>query len=242
MNFKKPPIVEAVIGITIPMLPESAIADFRTANAELSSLGFELQKPRTLHDFQIKVEEGISSFVGNDRELGFLYMRSDRGFAVQFLRTGFVFSQLGNYTDWEHFTGIAKQVWAIYIGIVGSVELQSFQVRYINKLFLPQIEPWENYIKVYPFLPPDVPQAIFEFFMRLAMQIDNPPGRLTHQQTFLPPEKEGFLTMLLDNDFQFSALGIPLSSIWGKIDEVRTIKDDYFEKFLTDKMREAFNA
>jgi uncharacterized protein (TIGR04255 family) len=78
--------------------------------------------------------------------------------------------------------------------------------------------------------------------MRLAMQITNPPGRLTHQQTFLPPEREGFITMLLDNDFQFSALGIQLSSIWSKIDEVRTIKDDYFDKFLTDKMKESFDA
>ena len=242
MNFKKPPIVEAVIGITIPALPESAIEDFRDAAAQLLTLGFALQEPRSNHDFQIKVEQGVSSFVGNDQQMGFLYVSADRGFAVQFLRTGFVFSQLGNYSDWEHFTGIAKELWAIYIHIVGSVELQSFQVRYINKLFVPQSEPWENYIRVYPYFPPEVPPIIFEFFMRLAMPITNPPGRLTHQQAFLPPEQEGFLTMLLDNDFQFSALGVQLSSIWTKIDEIRTIKDDYFDKFLTDKMKESFNA
>jgi hypothetical protein len=48
--------------------------------------------------------------------------------------------------------------------------------------------------------------------------------------------------MLLDNDFQFSAIGVPLSAVWEKIDEVRTVKDEYFDKFLTPLMKESFNA
>jgi uncharacterized protein (TIGR04255 family) len=240
--FKNPPIIEAVIGIYIPELPESVIEDFRNAAAELSKLGYQSQKPRTQHKYQIKVEDGVSSFEGVDSSIGFQFIHADQSFAVQFLRNGFVFSQLGRYTSWENFTNSAKELWNAYLKIVGSVELLSFQVRYINKLYIPEHQPWENYIKIYPFIPEDVPQDVFEYFMRLAMPIENPSGRLNHQQAILPLEREGFLTMLLDNDFQFSAIGVPLSVIWDKIDEARNVKDEYFGKFLTPLMKESFNA
>jgi uncharacterized protein (TIGR04255 family) len=242
MHFKNPPIMEAVIGIYIPELPETVIEDFRAAASDLARLGFESQKPRTEHRFQIKVEEGVSSFEGLDSSMGFQYVRADRPSAVQFLRNGFVFSQLGRYTSWEDFTHSAKELWQAYVKVVGPVELLSFQVRYVNKLFVPQRVPWEKYIRVYPSIPEEVPQDVLEYFLRLAMPIKYPPGRLNHLQAILPQEREGFLTMLLDNDFQFSAINVQLSDIWSKIDEVRTVKDEYFDKFLTPLMKETFDA
>jgi len=240
LHFKKPPIVEAVIGIAVPELPESVIEDFKNAASRMKSLGFEVQVPRMHHNFNINVEAGDSSL--EKKELGFQYFRPDRSFAVQFLRNGFLFSQLGSYTNWEDFTGLAKELWNVYQEIVGVTEIASFQVRYINKLFIPEMKEWEKYINVYPYLPADVPQLISEYFARIVMPIERPPGRLTHQQAVLPPERDGFLTFLFDNDFQFSGLGLSVSSLWSKIDEVRVIKDDYFDRFLTPLMKESFNA
>jgi uncharacterized protein (TIGR04255 family) len=76
-----------------------------------------------------------------DTPYGFQYLHRDRSFAVQFLRSGFIFSQLGNYKSWEEFTHAAKEIWNIYLEIVGAVELISFNVRYINKLFVPELQP-----------------------------------------------------------------------------------------------------
>jgi uncharacterized protein (TIGR04255 family) len=234
--------MEAVIAVTISELSESVVSDLGDAKATLAALGFEVQVPRTKHEFQLKFEEGVSSFAGTNTPYGYQYFRGDRSFGVQFLRSGFVFSQLGNYTSWEDFTQAAKQVWSAYVRIVGAVELVSFNVRYINKLFLPELRPWQDFIKIYPFIPEDVPQEISELFMRISMPILDPPGRLSHQQAILPPEREGFATVILDNDFQFSAIGTPISGLWNRIDEVRGLKNDYFDKFLTPKMKEQFNA
>jgi hypothetical protein len=81
-----------------------------------------------------------------------------------------------------------------------------------------------------------------EFFMRISMPISNPPGRLNHVQAILPPEREGFATAILDNDFQFSAIDTRISGLWTRIDEVRDIKNHYFLKFLTPTMKEQFDA
>jgi len=242
LHFKNPPIMEAVIAVTISELPEAVVCDLGDAKDELATLGFEVQLPRHRHEFQIKVEEGVSSFAGKDMPYGFQYFRRDRSFAVQFLRNGFIFSQLGNYTSWEEFTQAARQVWSVYMRILGAIELDSFNVRYINKLFLPELQPWQDFIKIYPFIPEEVPQEISELFMRISMPIQSPPGRLSHQQVMLPPEREGFATVILDNDFQFSAIGTPMSSLWKRIEEVRELKNDYFDKFLTSKMKDQFNA
>jgi uncharacterized protein (TIGR04255 family) len=242
LGFKTPPIIEAVIAVTIPELPESVVESLRDAKGELSLMGFIVQLPKTKHDFQIKVEEGISSFEASDQPIGFQYIQGDRSFAVQFLRTGFIFSQLGNYSSWEEFTDFAQKVWSVYVKIVGLVELSSFNVRYINKLYVPDGQPWQYFIKIYPYIPEEVPQQVAEYFMRIVMPIASPQGRLSHQQAILPPEKEGFFTMLFDNDFQFSAIGVPLSALWKRINETREIKNDYFDKFLTDLMKGTFNA
>jgi uncharacterized protein (TIGR04255 family) len=234
--------MEAVIAVTVSELSESVVPDLGNARASLASLGFEVQLPRTKHDFQIRIEEGVSSFAGKDLPYGFQYFRSDRSFAVQFLRSGFVFSQLGSYTSWEDFTEAARKLWNVYLGIVGAVELVSFNVRYINKLFIPELRPWQDFIKIYPSIPEEVPQGFSELFMRITMPIEHPAGRLSHQQAILPPEREGFATVILDNDFQFSAIGNTMSGLWKGIDEVRDLKNDYFLKFLTPAMKEQFDA
>jgi uncharacterized protein (TIGR04255 family) len=125
---------------------------------------------------------------------------------------------------------------------VGAVELSSFEVRFINKLFLPANTEVSDYVRIYPHLPQDAPQQIQDMYMRVALPISDPQGRVVHQQTFLPPEKEGFTAVLLDNDFHFSALNLSYDSLWPEIDRVRDIKDDFFRKCVTDQMMETFNA
>ncbi len=122
------------------------------------------------------------------------------------------------------------------------MSIAQYSVRYINKILIPLGEPTENYVSLYISVPPDLPQAIFEPYLRLAFRLENPTGMLTHQQGILPPEKEGFASILLDNDFSFPASDLTLESLWPAIDCVRDTKDYYFFNMLTDKMKETFDA
>jgi uncharacterized protein (TIGR04255 family) len=243
LHFKHPPIIEAVIAINIVRLPSTMIQVIQESAIVLQQLGYKRREiPVTMHEFQMKIEDGKSQVSGVDTPHGIRFDSTDGRYAVQLNLSGFVFSRLGDYHSWEQFRDEATKLWAVYLQLAKTIQILSFGVRYINKLFVPVRTDLSTFLRVYPQLPEDVPQTIHELFMRIGMAISEPTGVLIHQQTLLPPERENFVTILLDNDFQFPSHGTPVQEVWGLIEKVRSLKDDYFVKFLTPAMMETFNA
>jgi uncharacterized protein (TIGR04255 family) len=243
LHFKNPPIVEAVIAVNIFNLSPTVIGSFEETTSRLEQIGYKRREiPITMHAFQMQIADGKSQVTKTDSPHGLRFDSSDGRYAVQFNLSGFVFSRLGGYQTWEEFRDEARKLWLIFIETAEPIRILSFGVRYINKLFVPVATELSNYLTVYPQLPDNVPQIIHESFMRLGMEIIEPKGVLIHQQTLLPPEKEGFATILLDNDFQFGAAEVSNDGLWAMIESVRDLKDDYFVKFLTPAMLETFDA
>jgi len=241
-RFKNPPIVEAIIAVTIQPLPESSLATLMNLSAEVAILGYALETAMTQHALEFAIEKGVSRASNRDEVRGYQFFSADRRFAFQILRTGMIFSQLGHYESWELFTAEAKKIWDVYQTAIGEVSLVQYAVRYINKIFIPLGEPTENYIRLYISVPPDLPQIIFNPYLRLSFALSNPVGILTHQQGILPHEKEGFASTLLDNEFTFLATDLAPDALWTTINSVRETKDYYFLNMLTDKMKETFDA
>jgi hypothetical protein len=50
IHFKHPPIIEAVIAVTVSELSEAVVPDLADARAKLGTLGFEVQLPKTKHE------------------------------------------------------------------------------------------------------------------------------------------------------------------------------------------------
>ena len=243
LRFKRPPIVEAVLAFNVNMLPEEVLGSFERLSDQMRAHGYGQSEPMWQHNLAIKFELGISSS-GEDNvlRLGVKFKSDDGLHAVQFNRTGVVFSRLGNYTSWDQFRNEAKKLWALYSEAASDPIVQSIGVRYINKLFLPTNEKVEEYVTVWPHLPSGIAQRIDDLQMRLVLPLSDPEGRLVHTQMLLPPEKEGFAALLFDNDFQFATSVMTSQEIWQMLETVRDVKDDYFEHFTTDKMRKTFDA
>jgi uncharacterized protein (TIGR04255 family) len=243
LHFKRPPIIEAVIAINVSPLSASMIAAIKEAAPTLQKMGYKQRDiPVTMHQFQMHIVGGKSQVSGVDTFHGIRFDSGDGLYAVQFNLSGFVFSRLGEYQTWEQFRSEARRLWSVFSRFTDGVEVLGFGVRYINKLFIPLKADLSAFLRVYPHLPDDVPQTIHEEFMRIAMEIPSPKGVLVHQQTLLPPEREGYAAILLDNDFQFPCRGISTEEVWDSIEKIRVLKDDYFVKFLTPAMMETFNA
>jgi len=242
LHFKNPPIVEAVIAIDVSLLPESILEQFRSLVAQMGEFGYNTPMPVSRHHFQIKINAGDSIAETRDIDHGLRFDSSDGLHAVQFNRTGFIFSRLGKYETWDLFRDEAKKLWHVYSAEIGPAELKDYGVRYINKVFLPNDEDYKDYLQIYPHLPGNIPGSIQECFMRLGMPIADPQGKLVHQQILLAPEKDNYSTVLLDNDFRFSAIGLSSTAVWERLEKIRQIKDDYFRKFVTEKLMETFNA
>ncbi len=242
LHFKAAPIAEAIIVISIPELPLSAVTRFRQGEDELRELGYGRQGAVTNHQFHFNVVEGVRSVHQQGADQGIRCFSNDGRFAAQFLRSGYIFSQIGLYDSWEVFTSEAKRLWSKYLSFVGNVQLQSFNVRYINKLYIPENRVIEDFLKVYVALPPELPQMIGGQVLKIVLPLAERRGSCTHQQIFLPPEKEGFLGILLDNDFLLSAADIGPDRLWSEIDGVRHLKDEYFVRMLTEEMKGMLNA
>lgn len=242
VRFINPPIVEAIIAVTITQLPDDSLQKLLEISEGVAALGYALKTTMTSHEMELAIQDGVSKASNHDQVNGYQFISSDQRFAFQVLKTGMIFSQLGRYESWELFTQEAQKIWKIYLGHIGAVELQEFVVRYINKILVPLGEPSERYIKLYIEVPQELPQVVMNPYLRLSFIIAEPAGTLVHQQGLLPKEVEGFVSTLLDNTFTFPIAGLGLDELWPKIDSVREIKDHFFLNMLTDKMKESFNA
>jgi uncharacterized protein (TIGR04255 family) len=243
LRFKNPPIVEAVLAFGVFMLPDSTLGALESAAEFMKARGYGEVEPVWQHQFQIKIENGESASGENRRlQLGFKFKSDDGLHAVQFNRTGIIFSRLGKYESWEYFRDEARELWKLYSGIIGEPKIMNIGVRYINKLFIPINEQAEDYVTIYPNLPSEIVQRIDGLQLQLVLPIAKPAGRLVHTQILLPPEREGYASLLFDNDFQFDTSGISNGEVWPMLELIRDIKDDYFEHFTTEKMRKTFDA
>ena len=101
----------------------------------------------------------------------------------------------------------------------------------------------EDYLRMYPHVPEDLPQKLQGCYMRLGFPIDSPDspqGLLTQQLIALPAEQPGKVAFQLDNEFTFSAIGLSDTSLWEQIDQARGIKNKFFLSSITDKTKETF--
>lgn len=242
LHFKNPPIVEAVIALSVCPLPDAALQSFQACQAEMRTLGYRDPEPMTQHQFEMRIESGVPQYNTQDSALGLKFLSEDGLHAVQFTKSVFVFSRLGRYDRWEQFRDEARRCWDIYFRAASVVVPTVAGVRYINKLFIPSGADFQEYVCAGPKFPDSISSSITEMFMRVGVPIVDPQGTFIHTQALLPPEREGFATLLLDNDFQFPVQGRSSSEIWELLELVRVIKDRYFVELTTNKMRETFDA
>lgn len=208
----------------------------------MQSLGYAKTGKVSHHVLQVRIESGASSIGSSDAQLGVRFNSKDSLHAVQFNRNAFVFSRLGHYDRWEQLRDEARKLWSVYSGASGGPKMVVAGVRFINKLFIPKSQEPSEYVTAYPQLPSQIAPTINEMFMRTVSPIEDPAGRFIHNQVLLPTEKEGFATLLFDNDFQFPIEGKTESESWEMLEIVRDIKDRYFVGLTTQKMRDTFNA
>lgn len=242
LHFKNPPIVEAVIALFVKPLPDDVLQVFKTCTPEMESAGYGNPEPLTQHQFQFRVASGISQSDSQDKQFGIKFRSADNLHATQFTKNAFVFSRLGQYDCWEQFRSEAKKCWDIYARTANITEAISVGVRYVNKLFIPVGVDPEEYVRAVPKFPDSISPSISEIFMRVGMPITKPEGKFIHTQILLPPEREGYATLLFDNDFQFPAREKSTAEVWDLIESVRNIKDRYFVELTTEKMRRTFDA
>lgn len=244
LRLKNPPIVEAAIGVSVPILASPYLE--RLKGCVITSEHGPYQGPFHVYQNQLEMRilDGRSTAFTEDRHLGWRWASNDNLIGVQFKLDGFAFNRLGRYDTWETFTAEAKRVWSLYYEAVGTTPIGMYGVRYINKVYIPLGKPLEDFLRAYP-KTPDVgrPWVISESALRFAVRIDTPRiGNFIHQHLLVPSDRPEHAAVILDNDFRYPAEGLPEDELWASIDAVREVKDDYFREILTPEFLETFNV
>jgi uncharacterized protein (TIGR04255 family) len=241
LKLRNPPIVEAVIGIEFDGVQSVSMEDVNLAKERLAADYPNIQ-PLWRRQFSLLSHGEMQS--NPSLEDHGLRLLSDDGVAqLQLRRDGFLYSRLGAYDSWETFKNGALKAWSAFRECAASARMSSYGVRYVNKLTFPLSDGLETYLTLFPSIPNSFigePQVISNGHLRLEIPLEKESGRLIVQEIIMPPERDGYATIALDNDFRCSALGLQDKEVWAGLDQLRSLKNRYFLHFITDKLLEMY--
>jgi uncharacterized protein (TIGR04255 family) len=229
--FSKDPIVEALISIEVESSDDSNVELLGAADT-----GYSGKEPIIGSNFMFDVQ--TASARGEKKNLGYKFTSDDGKQIAQFKTDGFIFSRLAPYNGWNAFSTEAQRLWKVYeASLANRPKPKSLVVRYINKLMLPMGPNIDSYLNVYTFFPDDYQVTVQSYFVRLEIVLAKPTvGVLIMQQAQTPSGSPEILGFLLDNEFRFPISEV--SEIWPLAADVRRLKNETFDRILTDRTKE----
>jgi len=234
LHFNKAPIVEAIIGLDLEeMLGDDSLVALKGLGQRLLN-SYPTCEDLRMSQFELTIGSQPKQM---DTQIGYFFKSMDGLNVIHARRNGFAFSRLAPYQNWDVFFAEAKRSWTLYREVIGPIKLAKWTVRYINKLSWPESARMEDYLRVYPCIPEDLPQVIGGCYMRLQVPIDSPQGMLTQQLVTMPQQQPSTSSFMLDNEFTFSAIGLSDATVWEHINLSREIKNKFFVNSITEKMK-----
>ena len=241
-NYLKPPIVEAIIDIQVrpdaKVLTEGEVKLFNERTGDKYSTATPIGQV----SFGFDTANPAASGATQHATIG--WRCSGSGAVVQLKSSGFTFSRLPPYTDWESFKAEAFAAWTQYRELVEPASIVRYALRFVNKINIEyaQIELFE-YLKLYPQLPSGISQDVGGMFMQLRM----PQGDLGESNSAIinvalaPPDEPAKLAIVLDIDlFCEGEVAVTNDDVWPLLDAFRDRKNKIFEACITDKTRRLF--
>lgn len=244
-QFKTPPIQEALLDVQVTLSGETSLAVLRQFQTGLESRFPERQERISLQQgFQIS-GAGDSQAITSSRSVdGYLFVAKADGKIVQARRDGFTFNKLRPYSNWEAFSGEARELWQRYVDIAKPANVRRIGLRYINRIEIPMpLRDFREYCLLFPDFPSEIPKALGEFFLRFAVPVESvPDGSAVVTLTFEPLHQGATLPLVLDIDaFQsFEMLSPDTEEIWERLAGLRGLKNDIFNASLTEKTKAMF--
>ncbi len=220
--------MEALIDIQIENPGSIAVQDVERLSASLKN---EFPTRLPLHHLQMGFQvnpSGDAEFSKDQQTLGY---RLDRpGRVLQFRTTGFSYSHLPPYSNWDTFSAEAEKFWSMFTSEFRPTAANRIAVRMINRLPLPSGDiRLDSCLNVYPTLPDSLPSDTQSLFMQLQLPMKHvAAAAITILQIY---------SAMLDIDFIIQR-STPIGEVFRTLNVLGDAKDDIFEACITDKIRE----
>jgi uncharacterized protein (TIGR04255 family) len=231
------PITEAVVEVRVASpVPQST----------LEKMARRFKKDYPLRDDLAQVQVQIQPSAppqATQEPYGFKLSSEDGTNLILLSPISITTSRLAPYLNWEDLIRRAQANWETWKKVVGYRQIVRIGVRFINRIDVPThnvgMVRAEDYLTISITLPhPDW------IFSQYAMQVILPVSggiTLVANTATIPSPIVDHGSFVLDLDFSKEG-DLPQrdDELWSLINSMRQIKNDYFEKFITDKSRALF--
>lgn len=241
MNYKSPPITEAVIGINFssPISDDaidSLIKKFRGNYPEHQNV--------SALDVALDVKDQHKPKADVSQKIGHRLSTADMTQLLIIWPTSFTFSQLAPYPGWEHFIERFVRDWRILKRAVGFQQIGRVGVRFINRVDIPtkeSIVEHEKFLNVYPKLP-DFLNPLDAFGVQAVVQLQSIDCVLRLNSAHVPSPLLDHASFVLDLDIS-NSVNPPQKDddILQLLNKIQDQKNIIFEACISNSSREIFN-
>lgn len=176
------------------------------------------------------------------------FISADETAVVQVGANALVINRLRPYTSWEQFRALILQQFNIYTETAAPLGLAQVQLRYINKLEIPQPGAGKaldlnKYCTVLPTIPDSLNSWISGFLQRVEISVPGSQSRLVVQSGSVPPERERHVGILVDLEYTVQTREpLALTAVARTLEEAHVEIEKAFNECFTTAARELFGG
>ncbi len=196
-----------------------------------------------MQEFSVNVDTTGGAVAINQSPQGFRMTNDDQTDVVLIQPNGITTARVPPYLGWEVLRDRAQDIWKEWKSPTRSQPINRIGVRYVNRIDVPITDSpninIEDYLNVFPNNPCLKGGVLIGQIVQITQPTTIPHWIYTITSTITPPPSPKHFSLLLDVDV-FRTDEIPLrdDSLWEIIEHARGIKNDIFERCITDKTRE----
>jgi len=238
-NYKRPPVVEAVVEVRVGGAPLDDKA------MEKLSKRFSKRYPAPHQPSNnVDVELSGTTLLVTQKNLGFKILSTDGGFTVNVGRNALGTSKNAPYGGWDEFIVEVRNNWSDWEKVVGWNDVTRIGVRYINRIDIPFSRAGITRLEEYFCFTVDMPESLGSLTnfainaeiatterIKVVINHAKTPSPLVQTNSFLLD-----LDMAIEQDLPNSE-----KALWESIEGLRSVKNTVFEACITDKTRELFS-
>lgn len=240
-QYKRAPITEAVVEIK-----SATPIDKRKRNKAVKKLNkfYSHHDPVTQQNFEVNIKPGGTPRIQTTDSVLDKFSSEEMTQQLHISDTSFVVSRLAPYTGWEKFKLRIMRDWDTWRSAVGFYPIKRVGMRYINRIDLPITGPivrYEDYLRVYPSVPPLLDPCVYHS-VNVRVMLRDIDSILNLKSAQVESPLPGNLAIVLDLDILRNFKSSPSNEeLYSFISRARIKKNEIFEACITDKARNLFN-
>lgn len=204
---------------------------------------YENHNPVTQQEIKFEIKPGGDSKIHTTESVLNKFTSADMTQQLHISKTSFLVSQLAPYPGWAQLESRIKRDWDTWKSAVDFRPIERVGMRYINRIDLPILGPlvrYEDYVTVYPALPPLLDPSVYHS-VNVKVRLEDIQSDLNLISAVVQSPLPNHLAIVLDLDIVRKYQTPPTDEeLFSYISQARNKKNEVFEACITEKARELF--